>query len=123
MATPHVAGAIAALREAVPIATVDELENALALSGVPILDGRNGYTFPRIRLPEAVALLASTATGVPAAAAPGGGGSGAAVASAAGGGGGSSCGLVGLEPFAVLAGLHGLRRIRRGPHRPPPAQR
>ena len=107
MATPHVAGAIAAIREAVPKASVDEIENALVLAGEPVLDGRNGITTPRIRLDAAIALLG--AAGPPAGgggAAPGaggaGGGSDGGTATPSSGGGGG-CGLVGLEPFLILA--------------------
>ena len=113
MATPHVAGAIAILREAIPEATVDEIENALALSGVPVLDTRNGITTPRIRVDDAVALLSATAD--PASSSSGGATS-ATVASNSGSGGGSSCGLIGIEPFLVLAAIHLARR------RPRPAR-
>ena len=60
MATPHVAGAIASIREALPTATPDEIDNALALTGIPILDTRNGETTPRIQVQETIALLEST---------------------------------------------------------------
>ncbi len=108
MAAPHVAGAIAAIREAVPDASVDEIENALVLAGDPVVDGRNGITTPRIQLDAAIALL--EAAGPPAdggGAAPGaggaGGGSGGGTATPSSGGGGGGCGLVGLEPFLILA--------------------
>lgn len=106
MATPHVTGAIAAIREAVPDATVDEIENALVLSGQPILDERNDVTTPRIRVDQAIALLES---------APGGGGGGDPLAPQSGGGGGGGCGLVGLEPFLVLALVRLGRNRRRQP--------
>ena len=107
MATPHVSGALAAIREAMPDATVDEIENALVLSGQPILDGRNGITTPRIRVDQAIAML--EAAGPPAGGGedPPGSGSGGddnPLASQSGaGGGGGGCGLVGIEPFLVLA--------------------
>jgi subtilisin family serine protease len=52
-AAPHVTGAIAVIRGIKPDATVDEIE-ALINSGVPILDTRNGLTFPRLDLNTAV---------------------------------------------------------------------
>lgn len=112
MATPHVAGAIAAIREAVPNATVDEIENALALSGAPILDDRNGITKPRIRLDQAIAMLESAPPSS------GGGGGGDPLASESGSGGGGGCGLVGIEPFFVLALVRLGRRRRRNADRP-----
>ena len=99
MATPHVAGAIAAIREAVPAASVDEIENALALSGQPILDTRNGITTPRLRVDQTIATLAAAAP--PSGSGAEGGGNSSASPSEGGGGGG--CGLVGIEPFLVLA--------------------
>jgi uncharacterized protein (TIGR03382 family) len=57
MATPHVAGAFAALRSRVPLATVDSLAGALASTGLPIRDTRNNLTFPRIRLGPALESL------------------------------------------------------------------
>ena len=104
MATPHVSGAFAAIREAVPNATVDEIENALRLSGVPILDGRNGITIPRIQVDQEITMLE--------AAPPSSGGGGDPVAAQNGGGGGGGCGLVGLEPFFVLALVRVGRRAR-----------
>ncbi|MEZ4281698.1 MAG: S8 family serine peptidase [Myxococcota bacterium] len=116
MATPHVAGAIAAMREAMPGASVDEIENALVLAGEPIVDGRNGFTIPRVQLDAAITLL--EAAGPPAGgggAAPGagagGGGDGGGSASPSSGGGGGGCGLVGLEPFLILALVRGGRRL------------
>jgi len=110
MATAHVAGAIALLREATPSASVVELQNALALTGIPIRvpgGGGGALTVPRIDVEAARALLAATiepspepvageqddgeADGFTGAAAPSGGG-----------GGGGGCGLIGIEPFAVL---------------------
>lgn len=118
MATPHVAGAIAAIREAVPGASADEIDNALVLSGLAILDPRNGITTPRIRVLDTIDLLESTMVppGQSGGSSSGGGsanGPPAATASS-GGGGGGGCGLVGLEPFLVL----GLIRLGRGRRRP-----
>lgn len=115
MATPHVAGAIAAIREVHPTATVAEIENALTLTGEPIFDARNGITRPRIDVDDAIALLTTNAaTPPPPAPAPvvgSGSGSGGA-ASPAGGGGGSACGLLGLEPFLAVGVVRLLRRRR-----------
>jgi subtilisin family serine protease len=108
MASSHVAGVIAAIREAIPSASADEIENALALSGVPVFDARNGITKPRIQVPEAITLLETN--GPP----PGGGSGGSTPAittPSSGGGGGGSCGLVGIESFLVL-GLVRLGRPR-----------
>lgn len=99
MATPHVAGAFAAIREAVPGASVDEIENALVLAGQPILDDRNGITTPRLRVDQTIAMLESAGPPSGGGEAQGGGGDGGS----SGGGGGGGCGLVGLEPFLVLA--------------------
>lgn len=116
MATPHVAGALAVLRGIAPAASVTELENVLALTGVPVLDPRNGFTTPRVDVEAARALLSSMAESTSAPVA-----SGAATPDSAGsaggsssGGGGSSCGLIGIEPF-LLAGI--LRLVHRRPGR------
>lgn len=116
MATPHVAGAIAALREAYPAARVGEIENALRLSGQAVFDDRNGETFPRIDIVAALDVLANAAAppeepDPPASGATGGDASGPATASTGGGGGG--CGLVGLEPFLILGIVRLGRRRRR----------
>ena len=57
MATPHVAGAFAVLRQADPAASVSTLEVALEGTGVPITDTRNGLTRPRIQVDDAVRAL------------------------------------------------------------------
>jgi subtilisin len=57
MATPHVAGAWAALKQAAPAASVDEILASLQQSGKPITDLRNGVVKPRIRLLAALAGL------------------------------------------------------------------
>ena len=57
MATPHVAGAFAVLRQADPAASVSTLEAALEDTGVPITDTRNGLTRPRIQVDDAVRAL------------------------------------------------------------------
>ena len=58
MATPHVAGAFALLREAFPSASVTDIETALENTGVSIFDSRNGQTYPRIQIEAAYAQLA-----------------------------------------------------------------
>jgi len=57
MATPHVAGAWAVLREAAPNASVSEILNSLRTTGLAIRDDRffGGTTVPRIRLMRALA--------------------------------------------------------------------
>ncbi|HUJ28107.1 MAG TPA: S8 family serine peptidase [Myxococcales bacterium] len=54
-ATPHVAGAIAALRSVYTTDTVDQVVQRLTSSGKAITDARNGRTFPRIDLAAALA--------------------------------------------------------------------
>ncbi|PKO07196.1 MAG: hypothetical protein CVU41_02635 [Chloroflexi bacterium HGW-Chloroflexi-3] len=60
MATPHVAGAWALIRSAVPSATVDQILTAFKTTGVPILDTRNGITKPRIDVLAAMGFLKGT---------------------------------------------------------------
>jgi|GEM_PF-825023 len=57
MASPHVAGAFALLRDAFPDATVDEMEAALRFSGVQVTDPDNGITRSRIQVDAAYNLL------------------------------------------------------------------
>ena len=57
MATPHVAGAWAVLKQRAPSATVDQILNALTSTGVPVLDKRNNITKPRINVAAAVIVL------------------------------------------------------------------
>src|SRR5215468_1345163 len=56
MATPHVAGSWAVLKQAAPTATVDQILDALQTTGVPITDLRSGtpVTRPRIRVDRAL---------------------------------------------------------------------
>ena len=57
MATPHVTGAWAVLKEAVPAATVAEVLTALQDTGVTIVDSRNGISKPRIDVMAALDAL------------------------------------------------------------------
>ncbi len=54
MATPHVTGAWAILKEQSPSATVSEVLSVLATSGLGITDARNGVTKPRLRIKNAL---------------------------------------------------------------------
>jgi subtilisin family serine protease len=58
MATPHVTGAFALMRQAVPTASVDAILAALQATGVPITDYRSGQLTPRLQVDQA--LLAIT---------------------------------------------------------------
>lgn len=57
MAAPHVAGAFALLKQARPNASVTEMLTALASTGVPITDSKNGLTKPRIQVNTAASSL------------------------------------------------------------------
>ena len=50
MATPHVSGAFAILKQAAPNATVSQMLAALQTSGQPVFDPLNGLTKPRIKI-------------------------------------------------------------------------
>ena len=54
MATPHVTGAFALLKEAGPDLTVTQMLDALQNTGTAVLDARNGITTPRIRILDAL---------------------------------------------------------------------
>lgn len=58
MATPHVSGAWAILKQHVPSASVDDVLAALQATGLPVTDDRNGVTTPRIRIHAAANALA-----------------------------------------------------------------
>ncbi len=60
MATPHVAGAWAVLKQKKPAATVTEVLGILESTGVPIMDSRNGITKKRISVKNAVNSIGST---------------------------------------------------------------
>ncbi len=57
MATPHVAGAWAILKQAFPEGTVAQILGALQQTGRPITDSRTGVTKSRIRIAEALSVL------------------------------------------------------------------
>jgi hypothetical protein len=57
MATPHVAGAWAVLKQYRPTASVDAILAALQSSGLAVTDSRNGITKPRIRVHQALLAL------------------------------------------------------------------
>jgi subtilisin family serine protease len=59
MATPHVAGAFAVLRQADPWASVSDLKSALETTGVPL--ARSGFVRPRIDVDDAVRARAPAA--------------------------------------------------------------
>ncbi len=50
MATPHVAGAIALIEQANPALAHSAIRSLLVDNGTPVLDTRNGLTFPRLDL-------------------------------------------------------------------------
>jgi subtilisin family serine protease len=58
MAAPHVAGAFALLRQAVPAAGVDAMLAALQATGVPVTDYRSGQVTPRLQVDQALLDLA-----------------------------------------------------------------
>ncbi len=60
MATPHVAGAWADLKEVSPGASVSTVLSALQSTGKPITDADNAVTKPRIRVLSASTRLADT---------------------------------------------------------------
>jgi subtilisin family serine protease len=64
MASPHVAGAWAILKQAVPTASVDEILDALTGTGVMITDTRagTGTTIPRIQVDHALDVLLNADT-------------------------------------------------------------
>jgi subtilisin family serine protease len=60
MATPHVAGSWAVLKELAPSASVSTILSHLQSTGKPITDADNGITRPRIRLLSASTRIADT---------------------------------------------------------------
>ena len=61
MATPHVAGAWAVLKQKKPLATVNDVLNALVATGKPVTDPRNGITKPRIQVDKALDAISASA--------------------------------------------------------------
>lgn len=57
MATPHVTGAWAILKQRMPVSTVERILTALTNTGVLIYDSRNGITKPRIQINAALTQL------------------------------------------------------------------
>ena len=64
-ATPHVAGCWAILKQARPAATVDQIEQALKSTGVPVQDWRNFSIKPRIDCKAALDSLLGSGGSVP----------------------------------------------------------
>lgn len=60
MATPHIAGSFAILRQRRPSATVGQILNALISTGTPITDSRNGIVKPRLRVDRALQAIVKT---------------------------------------------------------------
>lgn len=60
MATPHVAGAWAILKQRKPSASIGEIANALASTGLAVTDSRNSIVKPRINVGNAVSAIACT---------------------------------------------------------------
>jgi subtilisin len=61
MATPHVAGAFAILKQRKPDATVSQMLRALRTTGRPISDSRNNIVKPRIQIDRALERINSSA--------------------------------------------------------------
>ena len=59
MATPHVAGSWAVLKQFSPTQSVDTLINTLKNNGVPIIDARNNISTPRINVQQTLSALDS----------------------------------------------------------------
>lgn len=55
MAAPHVAGALAVLRQQAPSLSADQLEGRLLSTGLPLTDNRNSLVRPRLRVDAALA--------------------------------------------------------------------
>ena len=63
MAAPHVAGAFAAIRSLFPAASVDQIEEALKLTGRPVLLANGSASLPRIAVNRAIDLLMVNSVG------------------------------------------------------------
>lgn len=60
MATPHVAGAWAILKQKKPTASVSEVLNAFVTTGKSVTDPRNGITKPRIQVAQALGAIGAS---------------------------------------------------------------
>ena len=60
MATPHVVGSFALLRQRRPSATVAQMITAVTATGTPITDTRNGIVKPRLRVDRALQAIVKT---------------------------------------------------------------
>ena len=60
MAAPHIAGAMAILKQKSPNATVDRMLNVMITTGQPITDSRNGIIKPRLRVQNALQAIANS---------------------------------------------------------------
>jgi outer membrane protein OmpA-like peptidoglycan-associated protein len=65
MAAPHVAGAFAVLKSALPEASLSQMLRALRQTGHMVTDQRNGIAVPRIQLDAAIKFLQADVAGVP----------------------------------------------------------
>lgn len=65
MAAPHVAGAFAVLKSAVPEANLGQMLRALRQTGHMVMDPRNGIAVPRIQLDAAIKYLQAEEAGMP----------------------------------------------------------
>ncbi|MBT7551117.1 MAG: S8 family serine peptidase, partial [Gemmatimonadetes bacterium] len=65
MAAPHVAGAFAVMRSAVPEASLGKMLRALRQTGRRVVDQRNGIAVPRIQLDAAIKYLQADVASVP----------------------------------------------------------
>jgi subtilisin len=60
MAAPHIAGAMAILKQKNPNATIDRMLNVMISTGQPITDSRNGLIKPRLRVDSALQAIANS---------------------------------------------------------------
>ncbi len=118
IATSHVAGAWAAILEAVPGSNVAEVSFALQSTGVPLVDARNGVTTSRIDVAAAITALGA---GIDIPDLVGGPGATGQTAGAPSGGSDSACGLVGLEVLTAWGIVRALRRRSRQTSSPHPS--